>query len=107
MWWWNLFVARPSTRTFLLLLLATLLCLIINMRWTFDLELWEHYELRNIEPNTNGSDYIVDKVRTYFPEWYAGLKPGRAGEHAAARHIRNKNSIRRVQIANHREGEGD
>ena len=48
------------------------------MRWgeELDLELWRHYELRNIDPNINDRDYLVDKVRTYFPEWYTGLKPG-------------------------------
>ena len=79
------------------------------MRWgrELDLELWRHYELRNIDPHINDHNYIIDKIKTYFPEWYTGLSSGRTGTQHATRLIRDKNSVRRVQIANHREGEGD
>ena len=69
--------------------------------------LWMLYETREIDPFNNDFQYILRKVKQHFPVWTAGLTPGRVGEDCAVRRIRTKNNIRRIQLAQHREDEGD
>ena len=68
-------------------------------------KLWRHYQERDIDPNNNDAAYILEKVNTFFPEWYAGLQAGRTGQETAIRRIREKNNVRKIQLEQHREGE--